>query len=130
MRRRAQQKAREAVPAVLKRWSASLESAARSDRRGVQRRNGVTETECAARAITQFRLPVVHQMVHKVEAKPDLVRALDPARISIEGVGLVVASLRVPSLRIAEGRIVRAEAKRWQPAFQGVRAVCPGNPQD
>src|SRR6266550_3223848 len=68
-------------------------------------------------------------MVHEVKAKPDLMRALDPACIGIEGVGLVVAPLRVPPFSIAEGRIVRAEAKRRQAAFQGVGAVCPGNSQ-
>ena len=56
-------------------------------------------------------------------------RALHPACIGTEGVRLVVASQGVPSLRIAEGRIVGAGTKRRQAAFQGVGAVCPWNPQ-
>src|SRR5206468_9109774 len=121
---RAQQKAREAIPAVLKRWRASLESATGGERCGVQGRDGITETERTAWAITQFRLPVIHEMVQKVEAKPDRVRALHPTGIGIEGVGLVVAGQGVPSLRIAESGVVRAGAERRQAAFQGVGTVC------
>ena len=72
----------------------------------------LTEIERAARALAQFRLPVVHQVVDEVEAEPDLVRALHPARIGVEGVGLVVAEQRIPPFRIAEAGIVGADVER------------------
>src|SRR5207245_8213751 len=95
--RRTKQKARQAVPAVLKRRSAATESAASRERRRIQRRNRISKSKRAARAGAQFRLPVVHQMVEEVEAKPYLVSALHPACIGIERVGLVVAEQWIPS---------------------------------
>src|SRR5262245_4739816 len=71
---------------------------------------------------------MVHEMVEKIKAKPDIMSALRPAGIRIECVGLVIAKRRVPSFGIAEGRIVR-HRKRWHTAFAWIRPVCPGNPQ-
>ena len=99
---RAEQKCRQAVPVVLERWRVSLESDGGVERVGVQGRHARIEIERAARAFAQFRLPVVHQVVDEVEAEPDVVRALHPACIGVEGVGLVVAEERIPAFRIAQ----------------------------
>src|SRR5262245_4714378 len=71
---------------------------------------------------------MVHEMVEKIKAKPDLVSALHPACIRIERVGLVIAEQGAPSFLIAEGRIVGV-IKSWHAAFPPIRPVRPGNPQ-
>src|SRR5262249_38544603 len=73
---RAEQKSCEAVPAVLKRWSVFLESNSGSESIGVQSRYAIIESERAAWAFAQLRLPMVHEVVEKVKAKADLVSAL------------------------------------------------------
>src|SRR5262245_45506179 len=71
---------------------------------------------------------MVHQMVEKVEAKPDLVSALHPSCIRIESVGLVIAVQGAPSFLIAEGGIVGVIKSRHT-AFPRIRPVSPGYPQ-
>ena len=99
---RTKQKPGQAVPAVLERWSASLEPHSGSESLGVQGRNAIIESKRAARAFAQLRLPVVHEVVDKVEAKTDFVSALHPACIAVEGIGLVVAEEGVPFFRAAQ----------------------------
>ena len=125
---RAEQKPGEAVPVVLERRRVSLESDGCVERVGVQRGHAGIEVERAARPFAELRLPVVHQVVDEVEAEPDVVRALHPARIGVEGVGLVVAEERIPASRIAEGRIA-GDVQRRHAAFARVRAVRPRNAQ-
>ena len=100
---RAEQERRQAIPVVLERRRVSLEPDGGVERVGVQGRHAGIEIERPARAFTQLRLPVVHQVVDEVEAEPDVVRALRPACIGVEGVGLVVAVERIPAFRIAQG---------------------------
>src|SRR6185369_10119402 len=76
IRRGAQQKTRHAVPAIFKGRGSALKSTGGGDRSSVQRSYGIPESERAAWTGTQFRLPVVHQVMEKIEAKPNLVRTL------------------------------------------------------
>src|SRR5262249_54969257 len=125
---RAEQKPCEAVPAVFKRRSACLESDRGFESRRVQGRYARIESERAAWALAQLRLPVVHKVVEKVEAKPDLMSALHPARVRIERVGLVIAEKGVPFFGIAEACIVGDIKSRHAP-FPRIRPVSPGKPQ-
>ena len=71
-----------------------------AERVGIQRRHARIEIELTARASPQFRLPVVHQVVDEIETEPKIVRALHPAGIGVDRVGLVVAKERIPALII------------------------------
>ena len=93
------------------------------ERVGVQRRHAGIEIERAARAFAQFRLPVVHQVVDEVEAEPDVVRALHPACIGVERVGLVVADTADSSPRDCRGLNTRTMYERRHAAFPRVGAV-------
>src|SRR5262245_52516365 len=100
---RAQQKPCQAVPAVLKRWNlVALVFNRVLGILGIQGRYARIESERAAWALAQLRLPMVHKMVEKIKAKPDLVSALRPACIRIESVGLVIAEQGIPTFGIAE----------------------------
>ena len=80
----------------------SLESDRCVERVGIQRRHARIEMERPARTFPQLRLPVVHQVVDEIEPEPDIVRALHPACIGVDRVGLVVAEQGIPALVIPE----------------------------
>ena len=125
---RTQQKSCQAVPVVLERWSVSLESHSGADRVWIQGRNARIEMERAARALAQLRLPVVHQVVDKVEAEADFVSAFHPACVGVEGIGLVVAEERGSSFPDCPERHNR-RCKKRACRFPRVGAVGPRNPQ-
>ena len=89
--RRPQQESRQSIPVVLERRSVPLEPHSVSERLGVQGCHAGVEVERTARTFAQLRLPVVHQVMDEIEAEPEVVIALRPARIRVERVGLVVA---------------------------------------
>src|ERR1041385_3356836 len=68
-------------------------------------------------------------MVHEIEAESNLVSALRPACIGIEGVRLVVSLQRVPAFGVAERGIIGTRTEGGKPAFERVGTIGSGYPE-